>query len=308
MPKLIIQMDRPEGFKYESDSTLALALEAQKRGYEISYFTPNEIAVVNGEIVAQTKPIRFFEQPDHFFEQESSETTALETADIILIRQEPPYNMQYLGTTWILERLKNPKIYNNPTAIRNRPEKLFPMAFPDYLPESCISEDTETLVQFRKKHGDVVVKPLYGFGGADIELITSDEDEKFETLIGQDRHEPIILQPYLPEVMTEEKRIILIDGELTGAYNRRPSDQDFRTNGAVGGSAHETKLTPIQQKIASKVGKFCKEEGLMLIGLDVIGDKLIEINTTCPTGLRMLEKLYGINAAGAFWDAVEAQA
>ncbi len=304
MSKLIIQMDEPEEFNPVTDSTMALALEAQNRDYEVFYYTPSQIAALDDRIVAQVRPITFFDRTENFFERGKSQTMDLEKADVILIRQNPPYNMEYLGCTWLLERLKHPKVLNNPASIRNRPEKIFPLEFPDFIPPTCISSDKATLTAFREEHKDIVLKPLYGFGGASIHHIKPN-DTKFDELLGENLNEPLILQPYLPDVMTEEKRILLINGKIAGAYNRLPPEGDFRTNAAVGGSAAKTTLTERQELIAKAVGAACAKEGLMLIGLDVIGDYLIEINTTCPTGLRSFQQLSDLDLTKTFWNEIE---
>ncbi|MDG1287237.1 MAG: glutathione synthase [Rickettsiales bacterium] len=304
MNKLVIQMNEPDGFNPVTDSTMALVFEAQARDYDVFYYAPPQIAAVNSEIIAQVRPITFFNRTDDFFEHGELQPMNLEEADVILIRQNPPYNMEYLGCTWLLERLQHPKILNNPTAIRNRPEKIFPLEFPELIPPTCISSDKTTLTAFREEHKDVVLKPLYGFGGQAIHHITP-ESNGFDALVDKMVAEPIILQPYLPEVMTEEKRILLVNGKMAAAYNRLPPEGDFRTNAAVGGSAEKTTLTARQIEIAETVGDVCAKEGLMLIGLDVIGDFLIEINTTCPTGIRAVQQLYDQNIAKTFWNEVE---
>jgi len=305
---LILQMDEPESFNPATDTTMALALEAQERGYALWYYTPRQLACVNGEVAAPCRPIRFFKRPAKFFERDEAQQRRLEEADIILIRQNPPYNMEYLGCTWLLEELRRPKIFNHPGSIRNRPEKLFPLEFPQYTPQTCISADVDTLMAFRREHPDTVIKPLYGFGGQAVYHLPP-QSQNFESLIVQllsSSPEPLILQPYLPEVMREEKRILLINGKVAAAYNRIPAEGDFRSNGAVGGSAAPTELTARQREIAESVGDICAREQLMLVGLDVIGDWLIEVNTTCPTGIPVVERLYGLNLAKIFWDAVEA--
>lgn len=307
MNKLIIQMDEPESFDPTKDSTLALAIEAQARGMEIFYYTPSQIAAVNGKIQARVRPIEFYEEQEEFFKRGDFFVMDLEKADTILIRQNPPYNMQYLGCTWLLEQLQHPKIWNHPAAIRNRPEKLFPLEFPEFIPPSCISADMNRLKAFRAEQGDVVMKPLYGFGGDSIYLVKATEASftaKVMELKGEENL-PIILQRYLPEVLTEDKRIVLIDGEIVASFNRRPAKGEFRTNMAIGGSAHKTELSERQTEIAQKVGGVCKEEGLLFVGLDVIGDHLIEINTTCPTGILAVKRLYDIDIAKIFWDVAQ---
>ena len=299
--KLVLQMDPPESFNPVSDSTMVLALEAQSRGYEIFYYMPSQLAVYEHEIIAQVRPITFCDRTENFFEQGEISTMNLEEADVILIRQNPPYNMEYLGCTWLLEQLNHPRVLNNPAAIRNRPEKIFPLEFPEFIPPTCISADKPTLQAFREKHQDVVLKPLYGFGGSSIHHIMPD-DPHFESLLDSMLDEPVILQPYLPEVMTQEKRILLVHGKMGAAYNRLPPAGDFRTNNSIGGTYSATELTPRQTEIAKIIGKICAAEGLALVGLDVIGDQLIEINTTCPTGLRAVQALYQRNLAVDFWD------
>ncbi len=307
MTKLVIQMDEPESFDPKKDSTLALGRAAQNRGYEIYYYTPQHIAALNGEIVANVRPITFNSDDDHFFIRGQMQRMNLEHADVILIRQNPPYNMDYLGCTWLLEHLKHPRVLNNPAAIRNRPEKIFPLTYNRYIPPTCISADINILRDFRLTHGDVVLKPLYGFGGDSIYHIKA-EDSSFEgriTSLQPTLNTPVILQPFLPEVMTQEKRIMLINGSVAASFNRQPMQGDFRSNMAVGGSFHETELTPTQLEIAYEIGAQCHKEGLFFVGLDVIGDYLIEINVTCPTGIMAVKSLYGLDLAESFWNAFE---
>ncbi len=299
MTKLIIQMDEPETFNPLKDSTMALALEAQARGMEVFYYTPSQIAAVDGEILATVRAIEFFAKAENFFQRGEPTVMNLEEADTILIRQNPPYNMEYLGCTWLLERLQHPKVWNNPAAIRNRPEKIFPLEFQAYTPATCISADVEQLRTFHRKHGKLVMKPLYGFGGAEISLLEAGDTLPAPT------DEPMILQEFLPQVQIEENRIMLINGKIEGAFNRRPPEGDFRTNGGIGGSAHVAQLTARQIEIGEVVGKRCKAEGLLFVGLDVIGDYLIEINTTCPTGIPIVKQLYDIDIAKIFWEAAQ---
>lgn len=302
MPLCVLQMDEPDGFNPTSDSTMHLALAAQKRDYEIVYYTPTQLSLKEGKPVATVTSIQFFDRTENFFECGAAKELDLEKADFILIRQNPPYNMQYLSCTWMLERLSNPIILNNPTNIRNYPEKIFPLDFPDFIPPTCISGDAKTLSEFYKEHQDVVLKPLYGFGGRAISHIQPGATN-FDDMLSMLLAEPVILQPYLPEVMTEEKRIILINGKISTAYSRIPPAGDFRANTALGGSIEPTELNAKQIEIAETVGKKCAEKGLFLVGLDTIGDQLIEINVTCPTGLRRAAQLYEKDPAEEFWDA-----
>lgn len=305
---LVIQMDDPAGFAPEKDSTLALAREAQQRGYEIYYYLPTQLAGTAEGIFATVTRFIPLEKDDPFYELGETKHMNLEKADVILIRQDPPYNMEYLGCLWLLEQLKKPKIFNRPEAIRNRPEKIFPLEFKGYIPATCISADKTQLDAFRKAQGDVVLKPLYGFGGDSIFLIKAGE-AGFAAKVAQlqeGQKLPVILQAFLPDVYEQEKRIMLINGQALGAFNRRPAGDGFVSNGALGGSAHETELSDKQREIARVVGEVCAREGLLFVGLDVIGDYLIEINTTCPTGIPVTKRLYGIDLAKSFWDSAEA--
>jgi glutathione synthase len=306
--RIAIQMDPPERLNPALDSTLFLALEAQIRGHLISWFHPSELATTEHSVFAPLKPLTVHDRLEHFYESGAPTSTNLETVDIVLIRQDPPFHMGYLSTTWLLERLKNPRILNNPTAIRNHPEKLFPLDFPEFLPPTRIAADAQAIRAFHREQGEIVLKPLYGFGGHGIFKIGRDGgnlDSLLETLLGVPTPEPLVAQRFLPQVTAEEKRILLINGEIAAAFGRIPQQGDIRSNMRVGGQAVETTLTPRQKDAAAAIGATCAREGLMLAGLDMIGDHVIEINITCPTGLRAAQKLLGVNLAQTFWDAVE---
>jgi glutathione synthase len=233
---------------------------------------------------------------------------ALETeANVILVRQDPPYDMTYLTTTWLLSMLKKPKVYNSPKALRERPEKLFPLHFPEFCPPTLISANVQDLLAFQREVGAVVLKPLYGHGGHGVfKIPASGEnlDALLEMLFRQTQ-EPVVLQQFLPFVTQEEKRILLINGEFAGAFGRIPAEQEIRSNIRIGGVPVPTTLSPRQYEICEALKPFCKKEGLMLVGLDVIGDWMTEINITSPTGLRAVENLYNETPAALFWDAVE---
>ena len=300
-------MDPPAGLNPAGDTTLFLALEAQSRGHELHWFHPSSLAAHNGRILANCHPLQVFDTLVDFHRQGDAKVSNLEEFDIILIRQDPPYDMAYLTACWLLERLSHPRVLNNPASLRNRPEKIFPLTFPHYCPATCISADPAALRAFRQQQGAIILKPLYGFGGHGVLLIKKD-DANFETFL--ESHflhsaEPLVAQAFLPDVATEEKRIILINGEVKAAFSRLPAEGTIRSNLRIGGTAAATQLTPIQHQIANEVGTICQAEGLLLVGLDVIGDHLIEINTTSPTGLRAAQKLFGLNLAADFWDAVE---
>lgn len=305
--RIFLQIDPPESFNPRSDSTLALALEAQKRGHDIFYYTPRDLTSDRGEIKVTARPITFYDRLADFYTAGEPASMPLETADVVLIRQDPPYDMAYLTTTWLLEMLRKPKVFNAPKALRERPEKLFPLHFPEFCPPTLISANPADLIAFQREMGAVVLKPLYGHGGHGVLKIPANGEnlEALLELFFQHSPEPVILQQFLPAVTQEEKRILLIDGAFAGAFGRIPAAQEIRSNMRVGGQIVKTELTPRQREICEALAPFCKAEGIMLAGLDVIGDWLTEINITSPTGLRAVETLTGEKPAVRFWDAVE---
>lgn len=304
---VLIQMDHPSTFRPAEDSTMALALEAQKRGYAVSYFTPDQLVYEQGTLSAQVCPILFHDRPRDFYEEGAPETVDLETADVILIRQEPPYDMQYLTACWLLERLDNPLVLNKPEALRRRPEKLFPLAMAQYAPPTLISRDKAAFAAFHHQHRELVLKPLYSYGGRGIFHIREEDHNLgslLDMMLGASR-DPVIAQPFLPQVLTEEKRVLLIDGKIAGAYNRIPAKGEIRANGWAGATQAKTELSPYQREICEVLGILCREEGFFFVGADLIGDWLIEVNTTCPTGIRVVQRLYGTDPAALFWNKVE---
>lgn len=306
--KIFLQIDPPEVFNPKTDSTMSLALEAQKRGHKLFYYLPEDLSNDRGEVCATVRPIVFYPREVDYFEVGEPRRASLEKeANVVLIRQDPPYDMAYLTTTWLLEGLKKPKVLNKPKALREHPEKLFPLQFPQFCPPTLISANMDDLQAFQREVGVCVLKPLYGHGGHGVLKIPAtgeNLDALLEMLLIQSP-EPVILQQYLPFVEQEEKRILLINGEFAGVFGRIPAENEIRTNMRVGGKPIPTTLTTKQHEICKAVGAVCKKEGLMLVGLDVIGDWLTEVNITSPTGLRAVEDLYGENPAAMFWDAVE---
>jgi glutathione synthase len=305
--KVFLQCDHPSRFNPHSDSTIPLALEAQARGYEVYYYTPSQLSAVNGCVMAQARPITFYPRLTDWYEEGAAQFVSLEeAADVILVRQDPPFDMAYLTTTWLLGMLKKPRVFNSPRALRERPEKLFPLHFPAFCPPTLISANVEELLAYQQEIGEAVLKPLYGHGGHGIFRIPADRSNLAALLemLFQHSGEPVILQQFLPAVATEEKRILLVNGEIMGAFGRIPAKGEIRSNMRVGGEVIATTLTPYQQEICEAIRPFCQQEGLMLVGLDVIGDTLTEINITSPTGLRALEMLYQTNTASHFWEAV----
>jgi glutathione synthase len=257
--------------------------------------------------MAAARAITFYDSLTDFYTEGAIESVALEeAADVILVRQDPPFDMAYLTTTWLLEMLKKPKVFNHPRALRERPEKLFPLHFPEFCPPTLISANPAEIMAYQEEIGEAVLKPLYGHGGHGIFRIPADGSNLAALLEMMLQHsaEPVILQKFLPEVTAEEKRILLVNGEFSGAFGRIPASGEIRSNMRVGGQIIKTELTPRQHEICDALAPFCRAEGLMLVGLDVIGDTLTEINITSPTGIRAVEHLYQSKTASHFWDAV----
>lgn len=308
--KVAVQMDPIARINVRGDSTFALLLEAQKRGHAISYYTPEKLSLRGEQIVATVQPLTVRDQEgDHFTLGEPTRVN-LDTFDVILLRQDPPFDLAYITTTHFLERL-HPKtlVVNNPKSVRDAPEKIFVMEFADLMPPTLISRDKDEINAFRAEHGDVVMKPLYGHGGAAVFRITS-QDMNFGSLYDMFAvtfREPWVIQRFLPEVKHGDKRIILVDGEFAGAVNRVPAADDLRSNMVRGGAAKATDLSPREREICARLGPALRERGLLFVGIDVIDGHLTEINVTSPTGIRAIAKLGGPDVAAKIWDAIEAK-
>ncbi len=295
---------RPEG-----DTSLLLGREAQARGFKVSFYTPETVSLhQTGEVSAVTHAVTLLDRVP-FFTHEQGVRETLSTFDVILLRQDPPFDMAYITNTHALELLPRTKVVNHPVSVRNHPEKLFPLKFPEFLPETLISRDENEIRAFAKTYGEIVIKPLYGFGGHGVFKINAAQENLsslLETLLPT-TVEPLIAQRFLPDVQTTEKRIILINGNVEAAFQRAPAEGEIRSNMRVGGTPIVTTLTKREQAIAERVGDYCHSHGLLLVGLDVIGEYLNEINITSPTGLMAAKKLYGLSPEKVFWDAVIAQ-
>jgi glutathione synthase len=308
--RVFFQIDEPATLNPRSDSSLALAQEAQARGYQLAYFTPPDLASEGGEIFANARRFQLTETRQ--IHADAPQRVSLEdAADVILIRQDPPFDLTYLTTTWLLGMLAKPRVFNHPKALRERPEKLFPLHFPQFCPPTLISANVADLLAFQRQYGAVVLKPLYGHGGHGVFHIPAEGTNLaallemfFQKTSAHNTPEPVILQQFLPEVNQEEKRILLIDGEIAGMFGRIPAASEIRSNMRVGGQIVTTTLTPTQEAICAAIAPFCQREGILLVGLDVIGDYLTEINITSPTGLRAVEQLYGTNLAAMFWEKI----
>ncbi len=305
-----IQMDPIEKIDIGGDSTFALALEAQARGHGLLYYGPRDLSFGEGRVTARVKPLNVRAvKGDHFALGESF-VYDLSAADVVLMRQDPPFDMAYISATHILERI-HPKtlVVNDPREVRNAPEKLFVTEFGDFIPPTLITSDGREIRDFRDRHKDIIVKPLYGNGGAGVFRIKPD-DENLGALLEmftQFYREPVIVQRYLPEVRKGDKRIILVDGAFAGAINRVPASGEARSNMHVGGRPEKTELTARERDICAAIGPELKRRGLIFTGIDVIGDYMTEINVTSPTGIHEVRRFGGADIAKLVWDAVEAK-
>jgi glutathione synthase len=303
-----IQMDPIDKIDINGDSTFALALEAQSRGHALLYYGPRDLTFRDGQVVARARPLSVRAvKGDHFTLGESS-VVDLSTTDVVLMRQDPPFDMAYITATHILERLQ-PKtlVVNDPFHVRNAPEKLFVTLFKDLMPPTLITTDREEIRAFRAHHGDIILKPLYGNGGAGVFRVKPD-DENLGALLEmftQFYREPVIVQRYVPEVRKGDKRIILVDGEFAGAINRVPAAGEARSNMHVGGRPEATTLTAREKAICDALSPELKARGLIFTGIDVIGDYLTEINVTSPTGIHEVRRFGGADIAKLIWDAIE---
>jgi glutathione synthase len=305
-----VQMDPIARINIRGDSTFALLLEAQQRGHGISYYTPDKLSLRGGELVAPVQKLSVRDEEGNHFALGEAKRETLNGFDVILLRQDPPFDMNYITTTHILERI-HPQtlVVNDPAWVRNSPEKIFVTEFADLMPETLITKDREEVAAFRKEFGDIIIKPLYGNGGAGI-FHLHEADRNLASLLemfGEMFREPFIVQRYLKDVRKGDKRIILIDGEAVGAINRVPAEHDSRSNMHVGGRAEKTELTDREREICARIGPSLKARGFILVGIDVIGDYMTEINVTSPTGIREIRRFGGADVAGLFWDAVEAK-
>ncbi len=305
--RVAVQMDHIGTVNITGDTTFALSLEAQRRGHELFHYTPDRLSMRDGVVSARVEKMELRDvKGDHYTLGEPVRRD-LSEMDVVLLRQDPPFDMNYITTTHLLERI-HPKtlVVNDPAWVRNSPEKIFVTEFPDLMPETLITKDPQEVMDFRREFGDIILKPLYGNGGAGV-FHLADGDRNLSSLLemfGQMFREPFIAQRYLKDVRAGDKRIILIDGEPVGAINRVPSETDARSNMHVGGRAEPTKLTAREREICDRIGPSLKERGFILVGIDVIGDYMTEINVTSPTGVREIQRFDGTYIASLFWDAV----
>jgi glutathione synthase len=308
--KVAVQMDPIERINIRGDSTFALLLEAQRRGHALSYYTPDKLAQRGDRLFAAIQPLQVRDQAGDHFTLGEAMRTEMTAFDVILLRQDPPFDLAYITTTHMLERI-HPKtlVVNDPAHVRNAPEKIFVLEFTDLMPPTLVTRDLNEIKAFRAEHGDIVMKPLYGNGGAAVFRLTKD-DLNFGSLydlFAVTFREPWMIQKFLPEVKDGDKRIILVDGEFAGAVNRVPAADDLRSNMVRGGAAKATELTPREREICARLGPALRERGLLFVGIDVIGGFLTEINVTSPTGIRAVKNLGGPDIAAMIWDKIEAK-
>ena len=308
--RVAIQMDPIEKIDIGSDSTFALMLEAQKRGHGLSYYGPRELTFGEGKVTARLRPLSVRPvKGDHFTLGEAS-VQDLSALDVVLMRQDPPFDMAYITASHILERI-HPKtlVVNDPAHVRNAPEKLFVTEFAAFIPPTLITSDGREIREFRERHKDIILKPLYGNGGAGVFRVRPD-DENLGALLEMFTafyREPVIVQRYLPDVRKGDKRIILVDGEFAGAINRVPAAGEARSNMHVGGRPEKTELTARECDICAAIGPELKRRGLIFTGIDVIGDYMTEINVTSPTGIQEVRRFGGADIAALIWDAIESR-
>ncbi|MBZ9938050.1 glutathione synthase [Mesorhizobium sp. BR1-1-16] len=306
-----VQMDHIASINIRGDSTFALMLEGQRRGHRLAHYTPDRLSLNDGRVEARLETVQVRDVPGDHFTLGETERTDLSTFDVVLLRQDPPFDMGYITTTHLLERI-HPKtlVVNDPAEVRNAPEKIFVTEFPALMPPTLISRDAEEIRDFRRAHGDIIVKPLYGNGGAGVFRL-SEGDQNLASLLeifaAAYRGEPYVVQRYLPAVRAGDKRIILVDGVAAGAINRVPADGESRSNMHVGGRPEPIELTRRDREICEAIGPELKRRGFLFVGIDVIGDYLTEINVTSPTGIREVKRFGGADIASLIWDAIEAK-
>ncbi len=303
-----IQMDEISSINPKSDTTLLLGAEANRRGHRVWHYTPATLSAREGAITTPASRITFHPGAERYYELGEHATLDLRTMDVVLLRQDPPFNMAYITSTYFLEALL-PKTFvtNHPASVRGMPEKWFPSLFPQFTPPTLITTDANEIGKFKDEYKDIVIKPFYGHGGRSV-FRTGASDVNYhallEAMLGKGA-EPVVVQRFLPEVKDQDRRIILIDGEFAGAVGRIPAGDEIRANFRVGGTAAKVELSKRQKEICEALSPVLKAKGILFAGVDVIGDWLTEINITSPTGFVPINRLYGKKLESEFWDAVE---
>ncbi|WP_299683979.1 glutathione synthase [uncultured Tateyamaria sp.] len=308
--KIAFQMDPITGVDINADSSFRLAEEAQARGHDLFFYGPDQLAYEEGRITARGHDMTVQRVAGDPAVLGPRRVVDLADFDVVWLRQDPPFDMHYITSTHLLDRLKNDVlVVNDPFWVRNYPEKLLVLDFPDLTPPTTIARDLETIKAFKARHGDVILKPLYGNGGAGVFRLDANDrnlTSLHELFTGFSR-EPLIVQKFLPDVSNGDKRVILVDGAPIGAINRVPAAGETRSNMHVGGRPEKIGLSDRDHEICAAIGPLLKEKGQVFVGIDVIGDYLTEINVTSPTGIQEMERFDGLNVAGAIWDAIDAR-
>lgn len=308
--RIAFQMDPIEGVNIQADSTFRLAEEAQARGHQLWVYTPDKLVFDEGRVMARANPLRVQRVQGNHAHLGQAERIDLATMDVVWLRQDPPFDMAYITTTHLLDLIRDTTLVaNDPFWVRNHPEKLLVLQFPQLTPPTMIARNLADIRDFKHRHGDIILKPLYGNGGAGVfRLDAGDRNlaSLHEMFTGFSR-EPLIVQKFLPAVSRGDKRVILVDGEPVGAINRVPAEGETRSNLHVGGRAERIALTDRDREICAAIGPLLRERGQIFVGIDVIGDWLTEINLTSPTGMQELERFDGINVAARVWEAIEAR-
>lgn len=306
--KIAFQMDPIEDVNIDGDSTFRIAEEAQARGHELFYYTPDKLAFQEGRVTARGWPLTVRREKGNHFTLGTEQEVDLADWDVVWLRQDPPFDMGYITTTHLLDIIHpDTLVVNNPFWVRNYPEKLLMLEFPDLIPPTTIARDLDTLKAFKKKYGDIILKPLYGNGGAGVfRLVPEDRNlNSLHELFTGINNEPLIAQKFLPDVATGDKRVILIDGVAVGAINRVPAKGETRSNMHVGGRPEKIEMSARDLEICDRIGPLLREKGQIFVGIDVIGGNLTEINVTSPTGIMELDRFDGINVSKMIWEAIE---
>jgi glutathione synthase len=308
--RVAVQMDPIERINIAGDSTFALLLAAQLRGHDLFYYRPEQLSLAAGKVVAPLQPLQVRDKAGDHFTLGEAQRTDLRDIDVVLLRQDPPFDLAYITSTHLLEMVHpDTLVVNDPASVRNAPEKLFVLNFPQLMPPTLISRDKDEINAFRAEYGEVVMKPLHGHGGSAVFKIAP-KDPNFGSLFDMFSvtfREPWVIQQFLPKITQGDKRIILVDGIAKGAVNRVPAENDIRSNMVRGGSPKDTQLSEREQEICDTIGPELKKRGLIFVGIDVIDGNLTEINVTSPTGLRAIRNLTGMDLAEDIWDAIEAR-
>ncbi|HEY4028746.1 MAG TPA: glutathione synthase [Caulobacteraceae bacterium] len=307
--KVAVQMDPVAGININTDTTFLMMETAQARGHSLWVYTPDRLGLQDGKVIARGRPLSLRRELGNHFTAGQMEQRELSEFDVVLMRQDPPFDMAYITATHFLERV-HPKtlVINDPAEVRNAPEKLFVTGFEGVQPPTLVTSDLEAIYEFRARHGDMVLKPLYGGGGSGVARLKADDPNldammELHAMIGR---EPVIVQKFIPAVVKGDKRILIVDGEPVGAINRVPADGQVRSNLRVGGRAEAVDLTARDLELCAIIGPELKRRGLLFVGVDVIGDYLTEINVTSPTGAQQLKSFTGIDATAVMWDRIEA--